>query len=423
MKTNAKGLRILMVAPQPFFRARGTPFSVLHRIRALIAEGHKVDLVTYPFGEDIAMPGLRIVRCWRPPGVSDVRIGPSIGKLVLDAPLYLTTTRMLRRNTYDVLHSHEEAAFFCVRLARRYNLLHVYDMHSSLPQQLANFSSYNLKPIQAVFGWLERRVLETCHGVTTICPDLATVAVPYCDDKPHAMIENTADDAQVFGDDDGKPRVSYELEDKTIILYTGTLETYQGIDLLLRAYAPLCDDYPQVHLLLAGGSPAQVEKYRDMADTLGIAQRVTFVGSVHPASIQQLLEAANILISPRCRGTNTPLKIYGYLRSAKPIIATDLATHTQVLDNTIAELVAPTEEGLGEGMRRLLDDPSHAASLAAAAGARAAADYSDDDYLARVAAFYRQVIDKNAGSGATALHESTDGAADALAQSTTRGEQ
>jgi len=227
----------------------------------------------------------------------------------------------------------------------------------------------------------------------------------------------------VFGDDDGKPRVSYELEDKTIILYTGTLETYQGIDLLLRAYAPLCDDYPQVHLLLAGGSPAQVEKYRDMADALGIAQRVTFVGSVHPASIQQLLEAANILISPRCRGTNTPLKIYGYLRSAKPIIATDLATHTQVLDNTIAELVAPTEEGLGEGMRRLLDDPSHAASLAAAAGARAAADYSDDDYLARVAAFYRQVIDKNAGSGAIALHESTDGAADALAQSTIRGEQ
>ena len=44
-----------MIAPQPFFRARGTPFSVLHRIRALVLLGHSVDLVTYPFGEPVPL--------------------------------------------------------------------------------------------------------------------------------------------------------------------------------------------------------------------------------------------------------------------------------------------------------------------------------------------------------------------------------
>ena len=39
-----KGSRILMVAPQPFFRPRGTPFSVLHRIRVLSLAGHSIDL-------------------------------------------------------------------------------------------------------------------------------------------------------------------------------------------------------------------------------------------------------------------------------------------------------------------------------------------------------------------------------------------
>ena len=46
-------MRILMIAPEPFFEPRGTPFSEFHRIRALTALGHQVDLVTYPFGEDV----------------------------------------------------------------------------------------------------------------------------------------------------------------------------------------------------------------------------------------------------------------------------------------------------------------------------------------------------------------------------------
>src|SRR3982751_5158524 len=46
-------MRILMIAPEPFFEPRGTPFSEFHRIRALVELGHTVDLVTYPFGRDV----------------------------------------------------------------------------------------------------------------------------------------------------------------------------------------------------------------------------------------------------------------------------------------------------------------------------------------------------------------------------------
>ena len=55
-------LRILMLAPEPFFEPRGTPFSEYHRIKALVEQGHHVDLVTYPIGADVDLPNLRIIR-------------------------------------------------------------------------------------------------------------------------------------------------------------------------------------------------------------------------------------------------------------------------------------------------------------------------------------------------------------------------
>ena len=52
-----------MLAPEPFFEPRGTPFSEYHRIKALGELGYRIDLVTYPFGRDVRLQGLRIFRC------------------------------------------------------------------------------------------------------------------------------------------------------------------------------------------------------------------------------------------------------------------------------------------------------------------------------------------------------------------------
>src|ERR1041385_3764027 len=102
-------MRILMVAPQPFFRPRGTPFSVLHRIRALVRLGHLVDLVTYPLGESPVLEGLRILRSSALPGVRDVPVGPSLAKLALDGPLFMRASR-LARNPAHVRYAFEPPA-------------------------------------------------------------------------------------------------------------------------------------------------------------------------------------------------------------------------------------------------------------------------------------------------------------------------
>ena len=90
-----------------------------------------------------------------------------------------------------------------------------------------------------------------------------------------------------------------------------------------------------------------------------------------------------MLASPRIAGTNTPLKIYSYLRSGKPIVATDLLTHTQVLDRDVAMLVRPEAEAFARAIVALIDDPRLRNRLAAAARERADARYSREVYLAR----------------------------------------
>ena len=100
-------MHILMIAPEPFFEPRGTPFSEYHRIKALLALGHTVDLVTYPFGRDVDLPGLRVFRCLRPPLIRHVRIGPSWAKVALDAALAATALRRAMSTHYDAVHSHE----------------------------------------------------------------------------------------------------------------------------------------------------------------------------------------------------------------------------------------------------------------------------------------------------------------------------
>ena len=129
-----------MLAPEPFFEPRGTPFSEYHRIKALGELGHHVDLVTYPIGRDVELPNLRIFRRLRPPFVRKVRIGPSVTKVVLDGADAADDRAPCRgRERYDAIHSHEEMGLVGVWLASGCGIPHLYDMHSSLPQQLSNF--------------------------------------------------------------------------------------------------------------------------------------------------------------------------------------------------------------------------------------------------------------------------------------------
>jgi glycosyltransferase involved in cell wall biosynthesis len=378
-------VKILMIAPEPFFEPRGTPFSEFHRIRALVELGHTVDLVTYPFGKDVSVPGLRVFRSLRPPFIRDVRIGPSLAKVPLDALLALTVMRRALSERYDAVHSHEEGSFIGVLVAAALGVPHLYDMHSSLPQQLTNFAFSQSRVLRRIFEVLERFVIRRSRVVIVICPHLEETVRSIDRVVPTVLIENSpgSGDTPIAGSGQ-RIRQELGLSDTTpMVLYTGTFEAYQGLHLLFAAAAYVTARRPDVRFVLAGGRPDQIDAARAAARAAGLGDAVIFAGQRPADQIPAFLDAADALVSPRSTGTNTPLKIYQYLRSGRPIVATRLLTHTQVLDDAVAYLSDATAEGFGAAILEALADPERARTVGARARQLAETKYSYDAYLTR----------------------------------------
>lgn len=368
-------MKILMLAPEPFFSPRGTPFSEYHRISSLCRQGHKVDLITYPIGRNVVIEGLTIHRCLNPLGIKKVKTGPSLAKMYFDFFMFLTALRLfLFRPRYDLIHSHEEAALLAVFLRFFRKVPHLYDMHSSLVQQMDNFQTTRSSLILRFFRWFERTVLTDAASVIVICKTLHEHAAKLCDPNKLTIIENFVDDTSGVGGCAEKPQMP-QLGEAKIILYAGTLETYQGIPLLLEATALLPKN---IVLWLAGGQSAQIEALRRISQNLQLGDRIHFFGQLAPEQIAPLIQRADVLVSPRSRGTNIPLKVYSYLKSGKPLVATDILSHTQTLTPDISILVKPEAQDMARGLALALTEKG--AAIAAAASRFCEKNYSVDRY-------------------------------------------
>ncbi len=261
---------------------------------------------------------------------------------------------------------------------------HLYDMHSSLPQQLTNFAFSGSQVLRRLFLALERLIIRRSRVVIVICPSLEETVRAIEPTAQTVLIENAPGSA----DDEATPEEAAAVR-RTLgltastptVLYTGTFEAYQGLDLLYAAMALVRQTRPDVRLVLAGGKPEQVARARAQAQAAGIEEAAIFTGERPAAEIPAYLLAADLLVSPRSRGTNTPLKIYQYLRSGKPIVATRLLTHTQVLSDQTAILTGVTPEAFADGILSALGDRARAEAIGHNARELAETKYSYAAYL------------------------------------------
>jgi len=387
-------VKILVVAPQPFFTPRGTPLSVYYRTMVMAENGVRIDLLAYGEGQNVEIPGVRVIRIPRIPGIGPVAIGPSWKKLFLDTFMSVWTIALLLRHRYDAVHAHEESVFWCRFLKPMFRFRLIYDMHSSLPQQLSNFQFTKSRMLLGTFRALEDTCLRRADAVVTICPDLKDYALRTgVDPARHLLIENSifedvrlAHVASEPEEPDWPTQTSGPPIDtsRPIVLYAGTFEHYQGIELLIQAFAIVHAERADVQLLLVGGTPAQVSAAVALVASLGLSDSVTLTGRVSKHSAMRYTALAQVLVSPRLHGTNTPLKIYEQLASGKPLVATRIWSHTQVLNDNVCILVEPEPESIAHGLMRALADPEYSQQLARRAQALYERDYARPSYERKI---------------------------------------
>jgi glycosyltransferase involved in cell wall biosynthesis len=234
----------------------------------------------------------------------------------------------------------------------------------------------------------ERRAARKAVGAITCCRALEDLIRSHAPDLPVQTLE----DITMLAPDQGEPAPGDCRFDEPVIMYVGNLEPYQGLGLLLEGFARVDLAATPARVVVIGGSQEHIAAYTAQAAELGVADHVSFLGPRPVDDLGLYLRAADIVASPRTQGRNTPMKVYSYLDSGRPLIATRLPTHTQVLDDEISMLVDPTAEDMARGLTALLADPDLRTRMAAAAGERVQAEFCREAYDRKLTGFIEGVI-------------------------------
>jgi glycosyltransferase involved in cell wall biosynthesis len=316
---------------------------------------------------------------------------------VCDVFMFVKCVRMVRKNRYDLIHAVEESAFIAAAMQRLAGIPYVYDMDSSLAEQLVeaypvlHFAFSTLRRCEAV-------AVRHSLGVLTVCAALEDVAHGHAPGKPIGRVEDSTllePEPPRVGNGHGNNSVLPEVDfESPVVMYAGNLARYQGIGLLLEGFRHALSRVPNAQLVIVGGLEKDIAMYGRRALQLGIENQVHFLGPRPVAALESLFRRADVLVSPRIRGLNTPMKIYSYLDSGTAVLATRLRTHTQVMDDRTAYLVPPEPEALGDGLAELLRDPDLRERLATHAKAYAQEEFTPEAAERKLSSFYSMMESK-----------------------------
>lgn len=149
-------------------------------------------------------------------------------------------------------------------------------------------------------------------------------------------------------------------QDKKIIVYTGHLYKWKGADTLLKAAEKFknINSGFDVLFVFAGGTEKDIADFEKKAGNLN---NVKIVGHRPHFEIPYWLKAADVLALPNSgkekisKYWTSPLKLFEYMSSKRPIVASDLPSLREILNENNAILVKPDDAGdLAEGMRKAL---------------------------------------------------------------------
>jgi glycosyltransferase involved in cell wall biosynthesis len=149
-----------------------------------------------------------------------------------------------------------------------------------------------------------------------------------------------------------------------IVVYTGHLYTWKGVDALALA-AGLS---PDTIFIFVGGTDSDVESFKRK---YGVMENIRIVGHRQHSEIPLWQKAADVLVLPNTAKEKisayytSPMKLFEYMASRRPIVATDIPSLRDIVDDESVLFVAPDNpKALASGIAEVLSDPQRAEALA-----------------------------------------------------------
>lgn len=324
-------LRVLMLAPTPYFSDRGCHVRIYEEARALARLGHEVCIVTYHLGRD--MPGARVVRIPHIPWYRKLEAGPSWHKPYLDLLLLFTAYRTARTFRPHLIHAHlHEGTLLGYFLKRVLRLPLLFDYQGSLSGESLNHGFFSDRSLlHKLFVFLERCIDRCADAIITSSAEGCCELIRdwgIASGRVNTVIDGVDTDTfKVYARSDARRELGIP-EDAQLVVYLGLFNRYQGVDLLLEAIARVREKITGVHFLLMG-FPDQ--EYRRRAAEMGIDDLVTFTGRVAYDRAPFFLSAGDLAISPKLARTEANGKLFNYMACGLPTVVFDSQVNREIL--------------------------------------------------------------------------------------------
>ncbi len=386
--------KVAIIAPCPFPIDRGTPLRI-RRLATALAEKFDIHIITYNQGDPGDLP-FAIHRTWPIP-LRITRTGANLAKIFYDLLLFFTALHVVRREGIRLIDGHlHEGAFIGLMVRLFTGSRVIYNAHGTfVPELLATGAisarSILLGPLRRFENWVERSVdmivaQSLLRRDEFLAKGLPLDKVAVVEDVPELeQFRVTAEDIDRGLEKRLRPA------GETLLIYSGGMESYQGVDFLLDAFAMLCKKRHDIRLVLFGRPLAE---YRLMAEKAGISGRISFVDDEPFSRLPQYLAICHIGFALRLYGGNVPGKLPVYMASGIAVIGTDIEGINTVLKGDRTGVLVATDDlaGLVAQIERLVDDPELRRSLGRAARREAEERYSPDLARNELGRVYREML-------------------------------
>lgn len=386
--------KIAVVAPCPFFIDRGTPIRIKRLATALSAE-FDIHVVSYGQGRDGNFP-FTIHRTLKLP-LFIKRAGANLAKLCYDPLLFFTLLRTVRRERIGVIDGHlHEGAFLGLMVRFFTGARVIYNAHGTFVTELIatgvlKENSPLVKPLSAFELGVERRVDRIV--AQSIMRRDEFIARGH-DPAKIAIVEDVPElDDFDLSDDQVDRELERQLKPngEQLLIYSGGMEIYQGVDFLIEAFAQVCRNRNTVRLVLFGRPLAE---YRRIIAARGLTDRVVFVDDEPFDRLPQYLKICDIGFALRLYGDNVPGKLPIYLASGIAVVGTDAkGINTVITHNDTGMLVPPNDvAALTAVILDLLDDPEKLREIGERGKIEARRRYDPTEAARELGTVYRELL-------------------------------
>ncbi len=314
-------------------RARGLDVTMLTACPPALSERSTlpcptIDLAADPMLQDLRM---RVAEELRGSGREAVRASELYG-LWLNQTLLQELTRL--RGTIDVVYERQSLwSFAGLQFARQEGLPFLLEVNAPLATQQQEYRTLEMvetaRAVESLLFAKADRVLVTCSALRDYARSrgAAHVRVIPC---------GVADDLFIVRE---RPRTQQEF----VLGFVGSLKPWHGVELLLRAFARLCDRSPAYKLLVVGDGPLRTDM-EAFCRQRHLEERVTMVGAVEHTHVPAYLARMDVGLAPYPALPSfyfSPLKVWEYAAAGVPIVASASGDLPRLFPHRSAALLHP----------------------------------------------------------------------------------